>query len=147
MLEMDETSQLAMAPYAAMEEGAFKSNDWTAFFREALLVKVPGGCGGGKGGEGGEGGEGGDEGGNDGGEGGDGGGGGGGGDGGADGGGGRGGGDGGADGGGGRGGGDGGAGGGGGGKQSSQPARLVNPSVIHWIGVPSGTTPSGESVP
>ena len=55
--------------------------------------------------------------------------------------------DGGDDGGDGGGGGDGGAGGGGGRKQSSHPARLVNPSVIHWIGVPSGTTPSGESVP
>ena len=88
--------------------------------------------GGGEGGEsGGEGGEGGGEGGEDGGEGG------GGGEGG----------DGGEDGGDGGGGGDGGAGGGGGRKQSSQPARLVLPSVTHWIGVPSGTTPSGESVP
>eukprot|EP00964_Phaeocystis_antarctica_P083940 scaffold52861_cov74-Phaeocystis_antarctica.AAC.1 len=51
--------------------------------------------------------------------------------------------DGGDDGGDGGGGGDGGDGGGGGRKQSSHPARLVNPSVIHWIGVPSGTTPSG----
>ena len=42
---------------------------------------------------------------------------------------------------------DGGVGSGGGTKQSSQPARLALPSVIHWIGVPSGTTPSGESVP
>jgi len=55
--------------------------------------------------------------------------------------------DGGDDGDGGGGGGDGGASGGGGRKQSSQPARLVLPSVTHWIGVPSGTTPSGESVP
>ena len=55
MLEMDETSQLAMAPYVIMVENAFKSNSWTAFFREAVLVKVPGGCEGGEGGEGGEG--------------------------------------------------------------------------------------------
>ena len=55
-------------------------------------------------------------------------------------------------------GGDGGAGGGtdeggesdgdgGGGKQSSQPARVTLPSVDHWIGSPSGTTPSGELLP
>ena len=101
MLEMNETSQLAIAPYVIMVEEAFKSNAWTASFREAVLVKVPGGDAGGEGGEGGEGGDGGA---------------------------------------------DGGTGGGGGRKQSSQPARLVLPSVIHWIGVPSGTTPSGESV-
>ena len=134
MLSMDETSHLSMAPYMAMVEEALKSNARTAFFREAVLVKVPGGCGGGEGGDGGD----------------DGGVGGGGGNGGDEGGGGCGsgegdeGGEGGCEGGV---GGAGGAGGGGGGKQSSQPARLVNPSVIHWIGVPSGTTPSGESVP
>ena len=102
MLKMDEVSQLAMAPYVVKAEDAFKSNAWIAFFREAVLVKVPGGCEGGEGGSGGEGGEGGH---------------------------------------------DGGAGGGGGGKQSSHPAKFSLPSVIHWIGVPSGTTPSGESVP
>ena len=34
-----------------------------------------------------------------------------------------------------------------GGKQSSQPAKVTLPSVNHWIGVPSGTTPSGEPLP
>ena len=105
MLEMDETSQLAMAPYVIMVEGAFESNAWTACFSESVLVKVPGGCGGCGGCGGGEGGDGGD------------------------------------------GGDDGGAGGGGGRKQSSQPARFPLESVIHSIGVPSGTTPSGELVP
>ena len=42
-----------MAPYVVMVEEASKSNAWTAFFREAVLVKVPGGCGGGEGGDGG----------------------------------------------------------------------------------------------
>ena len=60
MLVMTETTQLAMAPYATMAEDAFKSNAWTASFREAVLVKVPGGCEGGEGGEGGEGVEGGE---------------------------------------------------------------------------------------
>ena len=55
MLEMDETSQLAIVPCVVMVEDAFKSNSRTAFFREAVLVKVPGGCEGGEGGEGGEG--------------------------------------------------------------------------------------------
>eukprot|EP00964_Phaeocystis_antarctica_P010949 scaffold6017_cov48-Phaeocystis_antarctica.AAC.3 len=108
-----------MAPYVIMVEEAFESNSWTAFFRESVLVKVPGGCEGDEGGEGGEGGE-------------DGGGGGEGGEGG----------EGGCEGGV---GGAGGAGGGGGGKQSSQPAKLVLPSVIHWMGVPSGTTPSATA--
>ena len=77
MLEMDATSQLAMAPYVVMVEVAFKSNAWIAIFRKAVLVKVPGGCEGGEGGEGGGGGEGGEGGDDGGGEGGDGGGGGG----------------------------------------------------------------------
>ena len=34
-----------------------------------------------------------------------------------------------------------------GGKQSSQPSLLTLSSVRHSIGVPSGTTPSGETVP
>ena len=41
----------------------------------------------------------------------------------------------------------GGDGGDGGRKQSSQPALVTLPSVRHSIGVPSGTTPSGETVP
>ena len=48
---MNETSQLAIAPYVIMVEEAFKSNAWTASFREAVLVKVPGGDAGGEGGE------------------------------------------------------------------------------------------------
>ena len=60
MLVMDDTTQLAMAPYLVMVEDAFKSNSRTAFLREAVLVKVPGGCEGGEGGEGGEGVEGGE---------------------------------------------------------------------------------------
>jgi hypothetical protein len=55
------------------------------------------------------------------------------------------------EGGGGKGGGGGGLGGRGlgerGGKQSSQPSLLTLSSVRHSIGVPSGTTPSGETVP
>ena len=41
----------------------------------------------------------------------------------------------------------GGDGGDGGRKQSSQPALVTLLSVRHSIGVPSGTTPSGETVP
>ena len=49
-----------MAPYVIMVEEAFESNSWTAFFRESVLVKVPGGCEGGESGDdGGNGGDGG----------------------------------------------------------------------------------------
>ena len=60
MLSMDETSHLSMAPYMAMVAVGLALKAWTAAFREAVLVKVPGrlGCGG----EGGEGDEGGGEG-------------------------------------------------------------------------------------
>ena len=60
---MAETSHSAIGPYVVMVEEAFESNASTAFFRESLLIKVPGGCEGGKGGEGGEDGGGGGEGG------------------------------------------------------------------------------------
>ena len=66
---MAETSQSATGPYVAMADAGSALNAWTAAFREAVLVKVPGGddggdggedgCKGGVGGEGGEGGEGG----------------------------------------------------------------------------------------
>eukprot|EP00964_Phaeocystis_antarctica_P019377 scaffold10704_cov52-Phaeocystis_antarctica.AAC.2 len=72
MSVMAETSQSAMGPYVAVAAVASLLNANTAAFREAVLVKVPGGdeggngggggeCGGegGGGGEGGEGGEGG----------------------------------------------------------------------------------------
>ena len=44
---MAETSQSAMGPYVATAAVWLMSNDWTAVFREAWLVKVPGGEGGG----------------------------------------------------------------------------------------------------
>ena len=47
---MAETSQSAMGPYVATAAVWLMSNDWTAVFREAWLVKVPGGEGGGGGG-------------------------------------------------------------------------------------------------
>ena len=56
MSVMPETSQSAMGPYVAVAAAASRLNAWTAAFREALLVKVPGGDDGGEGGEGGEGG-------------------------------------------------------------------------------------------
>ena len=72
MLEIDETSQLAMAPYVVIAYETFESNAWTALIREAVLVKIPGGCGGGEGGDGGKGGEDGEGGGDEGGSSGDG---------------------------------------------------------------------------
>ena len=59
MSVMAATSQVAMGPYVAMAAVGLALNAWTAVFREALVVKVPGGEGGGAGGEGGESGEGG----------------------------------------------------------------------------------------
>ena len=63
MLVINETSQSAMGPYSAIADATSASNAWTAFFREAVLVKVPGspGCDD-EGGEGREGDEGGGEG-------------------------------------------------------------------------------------
>ena len=49
MSVMAETHQSAMGPYFAMAEAAFELNSVTAVFREALVVKVPGGEGGGGG--------------------------------------------------------------------------------------------------
>eukprot|EP00964_Phaeocystis_antarctica_P028795 scaffold16235_cov50-Phaeocystis_antarctica.AAC.4 len=46
MSVMAETSQSAMGPYVAVAAVASSLNTWTATFREAVLVKVPGGCGG-----------------------------------------------------------------------------------------------------
>eukprot|EP00964_Phaeocystis_antarctica_P066381 scaffold40102_cov54-Phaeocystis_antarctica.AAC.6 len=54
MSEMAETSQSAMGPYVAVAAVASLLNAWTAAFREAVLVKVPGGGDGGNGGGGGE---------------------------------------------------------------------------------------------
>ena len=51
-----ETSQSATGPYVAMADAGSALNAWTAAFREAVLVKVPGGDGGGDGGDGGGGG-------------------------------------------------------------------------------------------
>ena len=45
-----ETSQSAMGPYVAMAEAAFALNSSAAVFKEAVLVNVPGGNGGGEGG-------------------------------------------------------------------------------------------------
>ena len=58
MSETPETSQSAKGPYVAMAASAFSVKARTAAFRDALLVKVPGG--GGDGGDGGDGGGGGD---------------------------------------------------------------------------------------
>ena len=49
MSVMAETSQLAMGPYVLMTAVGLSLNAWTAVFREALVVKVPGGEGGGGG--------------------------------------------------------------------------------------------------
>ena len=53
-----ETSQTAMGPYVAVAAAASSLNAWTAAFRAASLVKVPGGEDGGDGEGGGGGGEG-----------------------------------------------------------------------------------------
>jgi len=44
-----ETSQSAMGPYVAVAAVGLALNSWTAVCREALVVKVPGGEGGGGG--------------------------------------------------------------------------------------------------
>ena len=56
MSVMAETSQWAMGPYVAIAAVGLVLYAWTAVFREALVVKVPGGDDGGEGGEVGEGG-------------------------------------------------------------------------------------------
>ena len=53
MSVMAETSQSAMGPYVAIAAVGSVLYAWTAVFREALVVKVPGGEGGGGGGGGG----------------------------------------------------------------------------------------------
>tara|TARA_B100000795_G_scaffold24818_2_gene16593 strand:+ start:381 stop:575 length:195 start_codon:yes stop_codon:yes gene_type:complete len=53
MSVMAETSQWAMGPYVAIAAVGSVLYAWTAVFREALVVKVPGGEGGGGGGGGG----------------------------------------------------------------------------------------------
>ena len=53
MSETPETSQSAKGPYVAMAASAFSVKARTAAFRDALLVKVPGGDAGGVGGVGG----------------------------------------------------------------------------------------------
>ena len=63
MSVMAETTQSAMRPYVAMAAVGSALYAWTAFRREALVVKVPGGEDGGEGGKGGEVGEGGGDGG------------------------------------------------------------------------------------
>ena len=70
MSETPETSQSATGPYVAMAASAFSVKARTAAFRDALLVKVPGGDAGGAGGEGGDAGGDGGDGGGDGGDGG-----------------------------------------------------------------------------
>ena len=64
MSKTAETSQVAMGPYVAMAATESASNAWTAVFKEAVLVKMPGaegdgggGLGDGGGGDGGGGGE------------------------------------------------------------------------------------------
>ena len=52
MSVMAETSQSAMGPYVAMAEAAFVLNAVAAVFRESVVVKVPGGNGGGESGGG-----------------------------------------------------------------------------------------------
>ena len=47
MSVMAETSQSAMGPYVAVAAVGLALNAWTAVCREALVVKVPGGDGGG----------------------------------------------------------------------------------------------------
>ena len=49
MSVMAETSQWAMGPYVAIAAVGSVLYAWTAVFREALVVKVPGGEGGGGG--------------------------------------------------------------------------------------------------
>ena len=53
MSETPETSQSAKGPYVAMAASAFSVKARTAVFRDALLVKMPGGDAGGVGGVGG----------------------------------------------------------------------------------------------
>ena len=50
MSVMAETSQSAMGPYVASAEATSASYAWTAVFSASLVVKVPGGDGGGDGG-------------------------------------------------------------------------------------------------
>ena len=57
MSETPETSQSATGPYVAMADAGLALTAWTAVFREAVLVKVPGGDGGDAGGGGGDDGE------------------------------------------------------------------------------------------
>eukprot|EP00964_Phaeocystis_antarctica_P039605 scaffold22650_cov55-Phaeocystis_antarctica.AAC.6 len=47
MSETPETSQSATGPCVAMADTGLALTAWTAVFREAVLVKVPGGDGGG----------------------------------------------------------------------------------------------------
>ena len=54
---MAETSQSATGPYVAMADAGSALNAWTAAFREAVLVKVPGSGGDGGSGDGGDGGD------------------------------------------------------------------------------------------
>ena len=56
MSETAETSQSAMRPYVAVAAAGSTLYAWTATFREAVLVKMPGGDDGGDGGDGGGGG-------------------------------------------------------------------------------------------
>eukprot|EP00964_Phaeocystis_antarctica_P001312 scaffold700_cov50-Phaeocystis_antarctica.AAC.3 len=51
MSETPETSQSATGPYVAMADARLALTAWTAASRDALLVKVPGGDGGGEGGD------------------------------------------------------------------------------------------------
>ena len=51
MSVMAETSQLAIRPYVAIAAVGLESYAWTAVCREPLVMKVPGGGGGGLGGE------------------------------------------------------------------------------------------------
>ena len=53
MSETPETSQSATGPYVAMADAVLSLTAWTPVFREAVLVKMPGGDGGGEGGDGG----------------------------------------------------------------------------------------------
>ena len=54
MSVMPETFQSAMGPYVAVAAVGLALYAWTAIFRAALLVKVPGGDGGDGGGDGGD---------------------------------------------------------------------------------------------
>eukprot|EP00964_Phaeocystis_antarctica_P001314 scaffold701_cov64-Phaeocystis_antarctica.AAC.2 len=53
MSETPETSQSATGPYVAVADAGLALTALTAVFREAVLVKMPGGDGGGEGGDGG----------------------------------------------------------------------------------------------